>query len=109
MATVIVDNAVVGKGHFEGQFVPGAHEVRVTESGKAPYQANVELPDGEMRTMQVTLENEGHGAICAWVAGGAGVVAGAAGGGYFLLKPQDQTVPVPSGTLGSRHFQAWRR
>jgi hypothetical protein len=108
-ATVIVDSAVVGQGRFEGRLAPGAHEVRVTESGKTPYQSKVELRDGEMRTMQVTLESERQGPIWPWVVGGAVVAAGAAVGGYFVFRPQDRTEPVPPGTLGSVQFQAWRR
>ena len=107
-ATILVDAAVAGKGGFDSTLPSGMHEVRVTEAGKVPYKTDVELHDGETRTMQVTLESEHGAAIWPWIVGGVVVAAGAAVGGYFLLKPQDQTVPVPPGALGSVHFATWR-
>jgi hypothetical protein len=107
-ATVIVDGAVVAQGHFEGRLAPGGHEVRVTESGKRPYETKVELREGELRTMQVTLESESSHAVWPWVVGAAVVVGGAVVGGYFLLRPPDESAPQ-AGTLGSVQFLGWRR
>jgi len=109
-ATVIVDDKVGGAGRFDGQLEPGLHQVRVTEPGKMTYKVDVDLRDGETRTVQVTLENEKHGASpWPWIVGGAVVAAGAAVGGYFLLQPSDTVTPVPAGKLGGVTFAAWRR
>ncbi|MDP8998801.1 MAG: PEGA domain-containing protein [Myxococcota bacterium] len=107
-ATVTIDGTVVGKGRFEGPLASGGHEVRVTESGKTAYQTHVELRVGEMRTMEVTLQGERSAAIWPWVVGGVAVAAGAAVGGYFLFRPQEQTTAVPPGALGLVQFQSWR-
>ncbi|HEV3190107.1 MAG TPA: PEGA domain-containing protein, partial [Polyangiaceae bacterium] len=86
-ATVRVDGQVVGKGRFEGVLAPGLHEVSVAEVGKAPYQTQIELRDGEVRTVQVTLESPRQGAgAWPWVVGGIALAAGATVGGYFLFK-----------------------
>jgi hypothetical protein len=101
-ANVVIDGQTIAKGRFDGALSTGAHDVRVTAPGRLPYQASVELHDGETRTLDVTLRAEPHvGApLWPWIAGGAVVVAGAAVGGYFLFKPHDTTTPVPDGTFG---------
>ncbi|HEV3193277.1 MAG TPA: PEGA domain-containing protein [Polyangiaceae bacterium] len=108
-ATVVVDGQAAAKGRFDEQLAPGPHEVHVTEPGKLPYKAQVDLRDGETRSLEVTLENESHGApIWPWIVGGVVVAAGAAVGGYFLFQPQDQTVGVPDGRSGTVRLSAWR-
>ncbi len=100
-ATVKIDSRPVGVGHFEGQLVPGLHQVQLTEHGKEPYRATIELHDGESRTLQVTLEDQKHAqTLWPWLVGGAAVVAGAAVGSYFLFKTHDETV-APEGKLGT--------
>jgi len=111
-ATVVLDDTVAGKGRFDGQVTAGAHDLQVTEPGKVTFKTQVDLQDGETRQVQVTLESEKAGgrAVWPWIVGGAVVVAGAAVGGYFLLKPQDtQGAAAPTGTLGFVHLVAWRR
>ena len=79
--------------------------MRVTEDGKIPYVAQVDLHAGETRTMQVSPTSEKKGMpVWPWVVGGVVVAAGAAVGGYFLFRPQDQTTPVPSGGAQSQGF-----
>jgi hypothetical protein len=105
-AKVSLDGAIVGEGSFEGPVGPGAHQLEVTEDGKVTYKTDLDLHEGETRTVQVTLEDENHGApIWPWVLGGAVVAAGAAVGGYFLFKPSDTVTPVPTGRFGSVTFQ----
>jgi hypothetical protein len=73
----------------------------VTEPGKVSFQSDVELRDGETRTVEVSLQDEKHGgAVWPWIVGGAVVVAGGVVGGYFLFKPSDTTTPPPVGKLG---------
>jgi len=112
-SSIFVDGVLAGTARFEAPLAPGPHDVKVTEPGKRAYETQIELRDGEMRTMQVTLQGESHRTrFLPWIVGGAVVVACAVTGGYFLLKPQDETVGVPKGTLaaggGDVHFMAWR-
>jgi PEGA domain len=107
-AMISLDGTPTSKERYEGKVQAGAHEVRVTEPGKLPYKADVDLKVGETRTLQVTLTSESHPVIWPWVVGGAVVVAGAVVGGYFLFKPSDQTVPVPTGASGAVQFSGWR-
>jgi hypothetical protein len=111
-ATVIIDGSMMGQGgRFDGAVASGAHDVSVTAQGKRPYKAQVELRDGETRTLQVTLEDEEQrsgGSAWPWVIGGAVVAAGAAVGGYFLLKPGDTTTPVPAGKLTTVNLMVFR-
>jgi len=100
-ATVILDDQVVAKGRFEGSLPAGAHALRVTEPGRRSYTAQLDLRDGETRTVQVTLESDRHGApIWPWVAGGVAVAAGLAVGGYFLFRSPSTEAPV-SGAFGT--------
>ncbi|MGA3122706.1 MAG: PEGA domain-containing protein [Polyangiaceae bacterium] len=87
-ATVVIDGKNAARGRFDRALRPGVHEVSVTAPGRVAYKAQVDLRDGETRSVQVTLEPEKHAeAWWAWVTGGVAVVAGLAVGGYFLLKP----------------------
>jgi hypothetical protein len=109
-ATVVIDGKVAGKGRFEGQLAPGVHDIAVTEPGKIPYSQQIELHDGETRTAQVTLSNEGHGAtVWPWIVAGVAVATGAAVGGYFLFKPQPSASGAPPDQLGSLQLSAWGR
>jgi hypothetical protein len=105
-ATIVVDGSFAGEGRYDGQLAPGAHEVRVTKPGKMPYEAGIDLRDGETRTIQVTLENERHGTSWPWIVGGVAVLAGAAVGGYFLFQPHDEKGPAPTGVLGTVYIQS---
>ncbi len=109
-ATIVIDGSSATKERFDGRLPAGPHEIRVTEPGKLPYRAEVDLHERETRTVQVTLTNEPHGsAIWPWIVGGVVVAGGAAVGGYFLFKPSDtRTNPVPAGTLASTQFALWK-
>jgi hypothetical protein len=109
LATIVIDNATAGKGRFDGQVYPGAHEVRVTEPGKVPYKADIDVRDGETRTLQVTLSDEAKKAIWGWIIGGAVIATGAVVGGYFLFKPKDEKLPVPQGEFGNVPFASMTR
>jgi hypothetical protein len=99
-ATVKIDDRVVGAGHFEGQLDPGTHALQLSERGKEPYRAVIELHDGETRTVEVTLADQKH-APWPWVVGGAVLAAGAAVAIYFIANPRDETVGPPPGKLGT--------
>jgi hypothetical protein len=101
-ATVTVDGQPGVGGRFDAQAVPGVHDVQVTEAGKVPYKAQIELHAGEMRRVEVTLKDEAHEApIWPWLAGSAVVLAGAAVGGYFLFRPQEQQPASVTGTFAT--------
>jgi hypothetical protein len=97
-ATVKIDDRVVGVGHFEGPLEPGTHGLQLTEGGKEPYRAVLDLHDGETRMVDVTLPDQKH-APWPWVIGGAVLAAGAAVAIYLLANPHDETV-APDGKLG---------
>jgi hypothetical protein len=108
-AIVTVDGKGAIKGRFDGKVASGVHTVVVTEPGKLAYKAEIDLKDGETRSVNVTLESEKHGgSVWPWVAGGAAVVAGAVVGGYFLFKTQPAGAAAPPDQLGSLTLSAWR-
>ncbi len=107
-AIIVVDGKTVAQGRFDGPLDPGPHHLDVSEQGRQTYRADLDLQDGETRQLQVTLEEEKRGASpWPWILGGVAVAAGAAVGGYFLFKPQQQTTPVPPGSFGSVQFASW--
>jgi hypothetical protein len=106
-ATVVVDGQAAQRGTFNGRLAAGTHDVQVTEAGKATYEAQVDLVEGETKSMSVTLQDRAA-PIWPWLAGGAVVVAGAVVGGYFLFKSQDTTAGVPPGTIAV-HLMSWGR
>jgi hypothetical protein len=109
-STVHIDGAAASIGRFDGRVAPGAHDVRVTRSGKLPFHAGVDLRDGDSRTIEATLEDEPHRSMLPWLIGGAVVVAvGAVIGGLVLFAPEDRTVTPAAGTLGSVKFTTFRR
>jgi hypothetical protein len=104
-ATIVVDGSTLGKGRLDAQVASGAHAVEVTEPGKTPYRAQVDLRDDETRALDVTLVAEKHPAtLWPWIAGGAAVVAGAAVGSYFLFKSSPDNQAPLSGTFGAVRF-----
>ncbi len=108
-ATVSVDEKDVSKGRFDGKVASGVHTVVVTESGKVPYKAEIDLKDGETRSVNVTLENEKHGILWGWVVGGVAVLAAGAGvGGYFLFKSPPEGV-LPPHALGTAQLASAMR
>jgi hypothetical protein len=106
-ATIAVDGTTVATGRFDGQLAPGPHAVDVTEPGKIAYSTQVDLHDGEARTLDVTLASEKKAPLWPWLVAGGAVVVGAAVGGYFLFKPQETQHAPLTGTLGTVRFTAW--
>jgi hypothetical protein len=98
-----LDGTPVAVGHWESTAKSGGHFLRVTSRGMQPYQTEVVVQDDETRHIDVTLVPVARGGLptWAWVTGGAVLVAGAAIGGYFLLKPHDDTAAPIAGTMGS--------
>jgi hypothetical protein len=108
-ATIAIDGKPTAKERFDGPVPAGSHDLQVTAPGKVAYRSEVELHEGESRTLQVTLAKETpHGAVWPWIVGGAVAAVGLGVGAYLLLRPQDQTAPVPAGPLGNYGLNAWR-
>jgi hypothetical protein len=99
--TISIDGTVVGQQRFDGVVASGGHTLRVTAEQKRPYQSEVLVQDGQTRTVDVTLEDEPHGGLPAWLwVTGSVLVAGGLGvGGYFLFKPTD--TPGSPTTIGT--------
>jgi hypothetical protein len=105
--TITVDGKVVGTGRWEGVLPSGGHTLRVTAPGMRAHQTEVVISDNQVRTVDVTLEKEGKGAVPSWVwiAGGGLLVSGAAIGGYFIFKPEDKQGQPFQGTLPPGNVQ----
>jgi hypothetical protein len=97
---ITLDGKPVGTGQFEGDVPSGAHALRLTAPGKTPYQAQIVVQEGQMRTLNVTLDAAPRVPAWVWITGAAVAVAGASVGAYFLFKPSDTTIPAPQGKLG---------
>ncbi|HEX7601323.1 MAG TPA: PEGA domain-containing protein [Polyangiaceae bacterium] len=100
---IFIDGKSVGTHEYSGKLPSGGHDVRVTAAGMRTYQSELVLADGEARTLNVTLTAEAKGGVPAWliVTGIGVVVAGAAVGGYFLFRGNEEPGARPVGTLGS--------
>jgi len=108
-AMVAIDGKAIALGRFDGPLGAGAHDVNVTEQGKSPYAAHVDLRDGETRTLDVTLLDEKPGgAVWPWIAGGVAVVAAGTVGGYFLFRTSPDHSAALSGQFATVHFSAFR-
>lgn len=110
-AIVSIDGTAVAKARFDGHTAAGAHRILVTAAGMRPFTADIDLRDGETRTLQVALEGDkrAEAPVWPWVAGGAALAAGVVVGGYFLFKgPGSSGSPAPTGQLGSLTFSGWR-
>jgi hypothetical protein len=102
-ASILLDGQVVGVERYEADVAAGPHDLRATEDGKTPATQQVDLRDGETRTVELTPAGGKAGGIPTWVwiAGGAVVAAGLVVGGVFLFQTHDEPGPPPAGNLGT--------
>jgi hypothetical protein len=99
-ASIAIDGSVVGVGRWEGTLTSGHHALRVTAEGMHPHTADVEVREGEVRTIDVTLMRESGGISPWWWVGGSLVAAAGLGvGGYFLFRPSSSTASATPGTI----------
>jgi hypothetical protein len=107
---ILVDGSRVGIGTWRGVLPSGGHMLRVTAPEMRPYQNELVLKDKETRTVAITLDREIKPSAgvpsWVWIGGGALLLTGAAVGGYFLLRPQDEDPTLPVGTLEPGNVQA---
>ena len=104
---VRIDDRPVALGQWEGKLPSGTHAVTISAPGKRPYKSDVLIQDDQTNTLRVTLEKLPKEAAprgvpaWVWVTGGAVLAVGVGVGGYFVLKPKEQTPgqSVP-GSLG---------
>jgi hypothetical protein len=100
--SILLDERVVGVGDWEGKVPSGGHTLRITANHKRPYQSEILVQDNQTRTVEITLEDEAHGGVPAWVwvTGAVLIAAGGGVGGYFLFKPTDKaSAPTAVGTI----------
>jgi hypothetical protein len=118
--TIRIDGKMVGMGQWQGTLPSGLHNVEITADHKLPYRSDSLVQDGELSTVQVTLQDEPSSAPAQvqpsrdnswlWIAGGAVLAAGLGVGAYFALKPENQGPPAPlEGTIGSVQLDLFRR
>jgi hypothetical protein len=99
-ATIFVDGSAVGVGRWDGTLAPGHHALRVTATGMRPYATDLELRDGEQRTLDVALVKDSGGiSPWWWVGGGVVAAAGLGAGAYFLFRPTSSPESPTSGTI----------
>jgi len=104
-ATVTIDGAEAGTGRYHDKVSAGSHTVRVTANGKQPFEVELELHEGETRTLEVTLKDEKR-LVWPWVLGGSVLAAAGLGvGAYFLFQPTTNVTPIPPGSLGEGSVQ----
>jgi hypothetical protein len=102
-ATILLDRRAVALGRFDQRVPSGLHTVDVTAPGKRPYEAQFNLADGDVRTLDVKLVDQPH-PLWPWIVGGAAVVAGAVVGGYFVFRHDDSG--ALNGSLGNAQVPA---
>jgi hypothetical protein len=99
-AAIEVDRSTVSVGPWEGTVASGTHALRITESGMRPYAADIEVHDGEVRTLDVTLVRESGGVSpWWWIGGGVMAAAGLSVGAYYLFRPSPSAPPAVDGTI----------
>ncbi|HSY23565.1 MAG TPA: PEGA domain-containing protein [Polyangiaceae bacterium] len=99
-AAVAVDGSTVSVGPWEGTLAPGQHTLRITDAGMRPYTADVEMRDGEVRTLDVTLVRESGGiSPWWWIGGGIVAAAGLSVGAYYLFRPSPGAPSAVEGTI----------
>ena len=95
---IYLDSELVGSGAWAGSIAPGHHVVRVERKDRKPYSTMVDLREGEVRKLDVTLPIEIP--TWAWVTGGA-LLTGAGVALGVALAPTNYTGNAP-GTLPPR-------
>jgi hypothetical protein len=104
--SIWLDGTLVGTTQWGGNVASGTHTVLVTASGKKSREQSIDVHGGDVKSLDVHLE-ESSGSSTKWLLIGGGVVlaAGAAVGGYFLFKNNGTPAqPDPKGTLGTFSF-----
>jgi hypothetical protein len=98
---ISLDGAVVGQSRFENRVASGRHVVRVTAPDAKPYVTEIHLRDGEVRRLDVSLQQQssGGGLTALWIGSGIAAAAGLGLGAYFLLRPTETTLPPTIGTM----------
>ncbi len=57
-ARISIDSTEVANGRFEGTLPSGGHTLRVVAGGMRPYQSEIVVTDGQIRTIDVPLEKD---------------------------------------------------
>lgn len=97
---ILVDGRGVGPQNWSGTLPVGKHRIDVSAPGKKDFRAEIEVLDGDQRTVVATLEEDDRGVpVWALVLGGAVVAAGATIGTYFALH-RGGAAPI-DGSLGT--------
>jgi hypothetical protein len=99
---ISIDGVVVGQSRYENRIATGRHVVRVTAGSAKPYVTEIQLRDGEVRRLDVSLQEKSGGGLTAlWIGGSIAAAAGLGVGAYFLFRPSETTASPTIGTLGT--------
>lgn len=64
-ADILLDAQRVGTGTYEAKVKSGGHTLRVVAAGMRPYQSEIFVADGDVRTIDVPLEHEPSAVVVA--------------------------------------------
>ena len=105
-ALIFVDGAAQARGTWEGVLPSGQHRLSVSAAGFRPVERRIVVADAQTRGFDITLEPLPPGDLPRWVwlAGAAVLVAGAAAGSYFILKPAEPRQPT-EGSLSTIYLK----
>jgi hypothetical protein len=102
--SIWLDGELVGTTQWGSNVASGKHTVLVTATGKKSREQAVDIHDGDVKTIDVHLQESSGSNTWIYVSGGALLAAGAVVGGYFLFKGSATPQPDPKGTLGTFSF-----
>ena len=100
--TVEVDGKVVGTGPvWSSPLLAGAHTLRVTAEGKKPYDARVDIAEGQTKRIELSKLEKNKSYTWVYIVSGAAVVAIVGGVVAYTTINKDPAISPPNGTLGS--------
>lgn len=104
-ATITVDGRP-STGQWEGALAPGHHKVQVTSPGKVPYFTELDLGEGQNRSMLVPLKEKAGIPLWVWIGGGVLLAGGAALAIVGVVRANEQPPPL-AGKLGTINLSSW--
>gem|GEM_PF-6046871 len=99
---VEVDGKVVGTGPiWSSPLLAGAHTLRVTADGKKPYEARIDITEGQTKRIELSKLEKNKSYTWVYIVSGAAALAIVGGVVAYTTINKDPTISPPNGTLGS--------